>query len=345
MSKLIVTGANGFIGSHIVRFFTDKGIRVTCFVRKNSNVDAIKGYDVDFKYGDIRDKRSLVDAFKGHDFVIHNAAYVKDWGDYGTFYRNNVEGTLNVLNACAENDIKDVVMTSTNSVYGEEDSATVKNEDSPYHSHYRYFLDSIFFPCKMNYYRDTKRIAEERAIDFVRNRGINLTLLEPVWVYGENGAGTIFLEYIKSAKQGVLLAPGSRRNKFHVIYAGDLARAYYLAFCKRLKGVQRILVGNSECNLMDDIFSRFCECANVKKPILLPKWIVYPAGLILEALYTVFGAKSPPLLTRGRVNTFYDNIEYSTLKAKQLLGFKNEYNLTEGIRNTVEWYKIQGYDS
>lgn len=338
MNKVIITGANGFIGSHIVKLFCNRGIKVTCLVRKDSNLGAIKDFDVEFKYGDIRNRQILIDAFIGYDFVIHNAAYAKDWGDYKIFYQTNVEGTLNVLNACIVNGINDVVITGTNAVYGEENSVKIKDEESPYNSHYRYFLDGIF-PCKLNYYRDTKCIATQKAIDFAHRQGINLTVLEPVWVYGENGRETVFLEYIKSAEQGIPLSPGSKKNKFHVVYAGDVAQAYYLAFCKRLKGVQRIIIGDGVCEYMDSILSKFCEYAEVNKPKLLPKWMVYPLGFLLELLHTIFKVQKAPLLTRGRVNMFYDNIEYSTSKADQVLGFKSRCDLKEGIKKTVAWYK------
>lgn len=339
-NKVIITGANGFIGSHIVKRFCNEGVTVTCLVRKDSNREALKEFNVEYQYGDICDRLSLKDAFKGHDFVIHNAAYVKDWGDYDTFYRTNVEGTLNVLYACLANGIQDVIVTGTNAVYGEEDATAIKNEESPCNSHYRYFLDGIF-PCQLNYYRDTKCVAAQKAIDFATQKEINLTILDPVWVYGENGAETIFLKYIESAEKGVRFSPGSRKNKFHTVYAGDVARAYYVAFKKRLKGIHRIIIGDFQCEYMDTIFSLFCQHAQVKKPRLLPKWMVYPLGFSLEIIYALFNAKNPPLLTRGRVNMFYDNIEYATLNAERVLGFKSGYSLSEGIKNTVEWYKQQ----
>jgi nucleoside-diphosphate-sugar epimerase len=340
MSKVIITGGNGFLGSHIVRLFLSRGVRVTCFVRRGADLSALQELDVELKYGDVRDPEALIAAFKGHDFVIHNAGYVKDWGEYKTFYETNVQGSLNVLSACKANAINDVIITGTNSVYGEENSLEIKNEKSPYNSHYRYFLDKIF-PCKLNYYRDTKCIAVQKAEEFARRESLNVTILEPVWVYGENGKDTVFIEYLKLAKDGFLVAPGSSTNKFHVIYAGDLAEAYYLAFQKRLKGVHRIIIGNPDSEYMDKIFGLFCKFADVKKPALLPKWVAYPPALVLESLFTIFNAKNPPVLTRGRVNMFYDNIEYSPRLAEEILGFKSRYSLDEGIRNTVNWYKEQ----
>lgn len=339
-NQIIITGGNGFLGSHIVKKFTENGIRLTCLVRKDSHLDYLSQQDVDFHYGDITEQESLNLAFQGHDFVIHNAALAKDWGKYQDFYQANIEGTLNVLRACVCNQIKDVILTSTNSVYGEEDSTAIKNEKFPYNSHYKYFLDRIF-PCKMNYYRDTKRMASQEAVHFAKENGINLTILEPVWIYGENGAHTIFIEYLRSAQQGMPIAPGSKKNKFHVIYAPDAAEAFYLAFQKRLQGIHRIIIGNSECESMDNIFTLFCKEAGIKKPRLIPKWLIYPTGFLLEAFYTFIHAKNPPLLTRGRINTFYDNIEYETKYAEKILTFKNQYSLSQGIKNTVEWYKHQ----
>ncbi len=339
--KLIITGGAGFIGSHIIREFSDNGMEIGCLIKKTSNLSNIDGFKVKLKYGDLRDKKSLLEAFRGFNFVIHNAAYVRDWGNYKDFYQINVEGTLNVLDACLKNGIKNIIMTGSNSVYGEEDSRQVKDETFPYDAHYKYFLDRLF-PSKFNYYRDTKAIATQKAVIFAKNHNLNLTILEPIWVYGEREFNTGFYQYIKTAKSGFPFMPGSQKNKFHVIYAGDLARAYFYAFKKNLKGINRIIIGNKEAECMDEIYSLFCKQANVKKPSSLPKLIVYPVGFILELIYTLIQSKTPPLLTRGRVNMFYDNIQYSTKKAEDVLEFTNKYSLKKGIKKTVEWYKKKG---
>lgn len=340
MDSVIITGATGFVGSHVVRMFCEKGIKVGCLVRKESNLSNIEGLPVQLVYGDITDFYCMKSAFKGYDFVIHIAAYARDWGKYEDFYKVNVEGTLKVLQACFENGIQNVIITATNSVYGEEDCAHIKDEHSPCKSHYKYFLDKLF-PCKMNYYRDSKALARQKAIEYASEKGINLTILEPVWVYGEREFNTGFFEYIKTAKSGIPFLPGSKRNKFHVVYARDLARAYYLVYLNKLKGINNFIIGNKEAEKMDRIYSLFCEKANVRKPLNLPKFVFYPIGFTMELLYTLFDMKEAPLLTRGRVNMFYDNIEYSTKRAQDLLGFTSEYSLEEGIERTVNWYRDQ----
>jgi nucleoside-diphosphate-sugar epimerase len=340
VDRVLITGATGFIGSHIIRRFCAEGIDTVCLVRKTSNLSNIAGLPVETRYGDIEDLKSLVSAFRERDFVIHTAAFVSDWGDYDKFYEINVKGTLNVLRSCCKNRIKNVIITGSISSYGEEDSKRVKDENSPCFSHYHYFLDRIF-PCKLNYYRDTKAIATRDAVEYAAAAELNLTVIEPVWVYGERELGTGFFEYLKTAGSKVPLFPGSKHNKFHTVYAEDLARAYFLAFKKRLSGINRIIVGNQKAESMDDICSAFCREANVKKPLNAPKWLVYPFALVMELLYTALSLKTAPLLTRGRVNMFYDNIEYSIEKARKLLGFTNNFDLKEGVGKTVQWYQKQ----
>ncbi len=338
---VMITGATGFIGSHLIRAFCENQVGVGCLIRNDSNQINLKELSVEIKTGDIENIEDLTKAFSGYEWVIHNAAKVSDWGDYEEFYQTNVIGTVNVLRACVRAGINNILMTGSNSVYGEENCDIIKNEQSPYNSHYPYFGDGLF-PCKLNYYRDTKALAKKEALAFAARHNLNLTILEPVWVYGEREFNTGFYEYLKAAKEGIPFVPGTKQNNFHVIYAGDLAKAYFLAFKKQLTGIHCILVGNQRSENMDKIYELFCSEAGLKKPGNLPKALVYPVAFLMELLFTLFHSPSPPLLTRGRVNMFYDNIEFSVEKASQVLGFRNSFSLEEGVRRTVLWYKEQG---
>ncbi len=340
MNNVMITGATGFIGSHIVRIFCENQIHVGCLMRETSNRKNLNGLPIEIKIGDIREGEGIETAFQGYDCVIHNAAKAEDWGHYDEFFQTNVMGTLNVLRASVKAGVKNIILTASNSVYGEENSFIVKDENSPYKSHYKYFGDGVF-PCKLNYYRDTKALAKKEAIKFAKEHDLNLTIIEPVWVYGEREFNTGFYEYIKTAGTGIVFLPGSKKNKFHVVYAGDLARAYLAAYKKHLVGINCILIGNEKAESMDKIYRLFCLEAGIRKPFNIPKILVYPIAFKLELLYTIFRAKKPPLLTRGRVNMFYDNIEFSVKKAEELLGFTNQYTLEEGIKKTVAWYKEQ----
>jgi nucleoside-diphosphate-sugar epimerase len=336
--KVLITGGCGFIGGHVVRYFREQGINVSCLHRSSSNKSFIEDLDVKFIEGDILKMDSLQNAIRDVDTVIHIAGKVNDWGDWDDFYGVNVLGTLKIMQECKAQGIQNIILTGSISSYGEEHSEEIKSEDHPYNSHYPYLLDKVF-PCKMNYYRDSKALATKEAIEFARKNDMSLTIIEPVWVYGENEFNTGFYEYLKVAKSGTPVMPGSKNNKFHVVYAKDLAKAYFLAYQQRLVGINRIIIGNERAEYMEQIYSLFCENIHFSKPKNLRKFMVYPIGLLSELARTLIKSKNAPTLTRGRVNMFYDNIEYSTDKAKELLGFTCDYSLEEGIKNTVEWYK------
>jgi nucleoside-diphosphate-sugar epimerase len=342
MGKILLTGANGFIGSHITEYFVKNNENIVCLVRKSSDLKYISNLDVDIIYADIRNTKDLNKVFKDIDFVIHVSGKVSDWGKYEDFYTTNVLGSLNILNMAFKNGIKNFIFTSTNSVYGEENCYKTKDENSPYNSHYNYFMDKLL-PSGLNFYRDTKRIAKEEISKFAKEKKINITFIEPVWVYGEREFSSGFYEYVKTTSSKMPFLMGSKKNNYHIIYIKDLVRAYYLAYKKSLKGVNSFIIGNSKSENMNETYKIFCNEANFKKPKNLPKFIIYPIGLLLESLYTIINSKKPPLLTRGRINMFYDNIEYSTKKAKEVLGFENKFTKEEGIKRTIKWYKENGY--
>jgi nucleoside-diphosphate-sugar epimerase len=338
MEKIILTGASGLTGTHIAEYFSARGVKLNCLVRRSSNINFLKTLDVEIVYADLNNPEELKEAFQGADFIIHTAAKVSDWGRYEDFYHTNVVGTLNVIEAARFNGIKNIITTGSISCDGEESSPVVKNEEMEYNSHYNYFLDKIF-PSGMNYYRDTKAEMNERAIQFCCENGINLTIIEPAWIYGEREFHSGFYDFLKTMKSGLPLTPGSRKNKFHTIYARDLAKIYYLAYQKKLDGINKILAVAPIAEVQFHLLDLFCLKAGYRRPKRIPKFLIYPPAFLTEVIYTTFRIKVAPPISRARVNIFYDNIEYSGKKAMDLLGFEPDYSLEEGIEKTVRWYK------
>lgn len=338
---LFVTGATGLIGSHVAERFATQGYRVVCGARAGSNLDFLKSLPVDICEADITDPDSLIRATRGMSAVIHTAGRASDWGRWNDFYLTNVQGTLNVLGACVENGISRVIVTGSVSCFGEEDCRVPKDEESPHHPRYPYFLERVW-PSGMNRYRISKSNAVTEAEAFARRHALDLTVIHPVWVYGEREFSSGFYEYMQFVKSGIPFGPGSKRNYFHSIYAPDLALAYQLALEKAPNGVQSYIVGNNPVDNQHELFTLICREMGKRKPINLPKALVYPIGLAAELAASVFGAKAAPFLTRARVNMCYDSIGYRTQKAENELGFRCRYSLEEGIRNTVKWYIDHG---
>lgn len=336
--RIFVTGATGFIGSHVAEFFSVKGFHLVCGVRKNSNTDFLKTLPVELKYADVTEPDSLIQAMKGCSVVIHTAGKVSDWGKFQDFYNVNVAGVRNVLNACLANNIRQVVTTGSVSCFGEENCTTVKDEQSPHKPRYPYFLEKIW-PSGMNFYRISKSMAVKETEEFAFRNNMNITVLQPVWVYGEREFSSGFYEYMKFVRSGMPFGPGSRNNLFHVIYARDLALSYYQALLQAPDGFNNYIIGNKTVDKLEDIFSLICQEMGRRKPMNLPKFICWPVGFSAELFASLLNRENPPFLTRARVNMFYDSIGYSTQKAETELSFTCRYSLEEGIRNTVQWYK------
>ena len=173
IKKIFITGASGFIGSHLLDSLIKEQYEVTVLLRPTSNLRFLPIKKVKVCYGDIREYENLKNFMKGCDTVFHVAALAADWGEKKDFYEINVIGAQNVINAANEQGIKRIVFISTNAVLGEEDEKNPKPETASYKPKMAYFLSNIF-ESDMNYYRETKMLAEKESIKIARENNLNL---------------------------------------------------------------------------------------------------------------------------------------------------------------------------
>jgi len=342
MEKIFITGGTGFIGSHLTRELVKKGYKVRVLTRENSNLEFISRYNVEIVKGDIKNPNEVAEAMKDCDVVIHLAALAADWGRKEDFYDINVKGTENILKSSNINKVKFFIYISTNAVLGEEDCLEPKNEDSPYNARYPYFL-SKFWESDMNHYRCTKMYAEKKTIAFCRRNNLPLTVVRPVWVYGPREFHSGPYYFCKSVSNNMRFLPGCKTNKFHVIYVKDLVKAIIKILQNPPGGVKIFNVGSQYVPTMDEFWKLFCKYLDVKPPIYLPKFLTYPIGLFMEAVYKSFRIKSSPALTRARVAMGYNNNIYDVSKIQRELGFKEETPLEKGVKTTVRWWKRNGF--
>jgi nucleoside-diphosphate-sugar epimerase len=344
--NIFLTGATGFIGSHIADRFLESGHEVKALVRPSSNLRFIKDHieygEMTAVSGDLIQGASLEGKLAGCDVVVHVASFVGDWGKKEDYYRTNIEGTKNLLKSSKIAGIRSFMLISSNAVLGEEDCLTPKTEDSPYNPIFPYFLSGLF-ESDMNHYRNSKMLAEKETIDFCKQNGINLTVVRPVWVYGprEFNAGPYI--FCKSIQEGNRFFPGCKGNKFHNIYVEDLSKMILILLEKQKKGINIFNAGSKSIPTMNEFWSLFCDALGKKSPIYLPKALVYPVGLGLEVAYKLLKAKKSPILTRARVEMGYCNNVYDTRKIMTEIGDLKETSLKAGIEKTVGWWKENGY--
>ena len=110
----LVTGANGFVGCHVVRSLLADGTHVRALVRPNADLRALEGLDCELAFGDVRDRQEIERAVRGCDYVYHVAADYRLWvADEAPMYATNVQGTLNVIGAAHAARVRRIIYTST----------------------------------------------------------------------------------------------------------------------------------------------------------------------------------------------------------------------------------------
>ena len=333
-----MTGASGFIGSHIVDRLLLDGHKVRALVRENSDLSFLPIDRIEVFQGTLDKPDS---ALEGCDVVVHAAAKVSDWGAYDDFFNTNVVGTRNLLDAAKCCGIKHIIIISSNAVLGEENCIDVKKEDAPYKPTMPYLLNR--FGCSMNYYRETKAQQEQESIKFCQDNDINLTVLRPVWVYGEREFHAGPYEFCKTVLSGVPVLPMGTDNRLHCVNVKDVARAVSLAIEKKQEGVQVYNIGNEEVPNARDYFNLYCQYIGRTPPYYLSFEWFYPLGFLLEIMAKLMRSSEPFLLTRARVKFFYYNNIYDVSKAKEELGFVPEISLEEGVKETVAWWMENGF--
>lgn len=324
MTKVIITGVNGFVGSNIAEKFLNEGYEVHGLVRQTSDLKFLEGLDVKLHYGDITDPESLNSAFKGMDWVIHTAAMASDWGKFEKFLKVNVEGTLNVARACTAQNIKKLVYISTVAMYGfgrldvrESDSKAVTK-----------------FP-----YNESKRIAEEKLQEYAKLNGLYFVSIKPGNIYGIRDH-TFIEKYLDAMIGGKVAYVDAGRHKTCPVYIENLTQAIMLAATSNINSGESYFITDGMDITWREFTDKFAEKMNLKKPKQsFPFFVAYSVAWLMENVYKILNAKNPPLLTTYRVSNGGMDYTFSIEKARKQLGFNPVVEFDEAVERTVQWYQ------
>ncbi len=212
MSKVLVTGAAGFIGSHVIRALLERGDEVTGLVRKTSSLDRLKSLGIELAYGDVTDRASLAAAVPRRQTVYHLAGCTLALRAE-RYYQVNEQGVRNLAETCAAQDTPPVLVTvSSLAAAGPAPDDRLRTPDDP--------------PAPVSHYGRSKRAGELAAEQFAAR--VPITIVRPPIVLGE--ADQYGLPMFRSiAWFGVHPVPGLGRRRYSVVHAADLARLLILA--------------------------------------------------------------------------------------------------------------------
>lgn len=324
--KVLVTGANGFLGSWLTRALVRQGHEVYALVRAESDLSELEGLNCNYVFGDITELDSLYKSFADIDTVFHTAgliAYKKR--DRAKMEKVNVYGTENVIDACLTKKVRKLVYISSVVAVGAGfNPKQILNEDSPYNVK----------PLDLGYF-ETKRAAEKLVIEAFKKKNLDCVILNPSTIYGEGDAKK------GSRKTQVQVAQG--RFNFYtsggvsVVAVEDVVTAILTAWEKGRSGERYILSG--ENITIRELFTIIAEEAGVKPPAnKIPNFVIFILGRIGDWMESL-GFKGPLSTENAWTATLYH--WFDSGKAQKELGFKPR-PAREALRNSVSWMKKNG---
>ncbi|MBN1899521.1 MAG: NAD-dependent epimerase/dehydratase family protein [Spirochaetes bacterium] len=325
--KVLVTGANGFVGSNIVRILLENRFSVYALVRKTSDLTYLRPFfkKINLVFGDVRDKDSLRDIFKKVEIVIHAAAYASDWGRYHQFCQVNITGTKNVCELALEHRIKHLIHISSISVYGfnkrinaDERTAVIQNK---------------------YYYCRSKLEGERTVCHFMNVFHLNATIIQPGQIYGPNDR-TMTYPMIEAILKWQYAVGDSGKHYLSPLYIDNLLQAILLILKKPKKSLGETYIITDNVKISWAEYTRIlCDLLGARFPwINIPRWLGFVVAFLSESVYKFLRMKTPPLVTAYRVALVTSEFHFVPKKIMGELGYRPDQNIKSNLRKTVEAY-------
>jgi dihydroflavonol-4-reductase len=322
---VLVTGATGFTGGHLVRSLVAEGHKVRVVVRSAARATALPA-GVDIREADITDPRAVSKAVEGVGTIYHLAAAYREASHREEGYREvNVGATRNLLEAACTAGIERFVHCSTVGVHGHVVNPPA-DESAPY--------------SPGDPYQRTKCEAEILALSYARQGRLPLTVARPTAIYGPGD--TRLLKMFRMVAKGTFVMLGKRDIYYHMVFINDLVAGLRLLGTHPNAVGEVFILGGERYYKLSTITGLIAALLGVRPPWLrLPALPFQIAGSLCEAICVPFGIEPP--IYRRRVDFFTKSRAFSIAKAQRLLGYQPQIPLEAGLRSTLDWYTRSGH--
>lgn len=324
MNMVLVTGASGFIGSHIVKTLIDAGFGVRAVYRREHppySLTSIGSDHLSLIRMDISDPRSDLDQpCAGVDSVVHAAAKAGDWGSPDAFHKINVNATEMLVRAAERQGVRKFVYVSSIAVHGFGNHRGT-TEEGPY------------FPLISPYQR-TKLEAEKIVLDRCSSF-FSVTVLRPGNVYGP-GDTTTFFPIFEAMQKGIMGYLGNGNTLTSIIYVSDLVDAIHSSLVRNEAHGEVFNILSDDTLTWKILLEIAAKYLKVNPPrIHLSRGFSKILAAFFSGLYSLFGIRSFPPITRYRVDQLTNDYHFSNFKAKDLLGFNPRVDVYQGMERTI----------
>jgi len=324
--NILVTGGGGFLGKAIVTRLVESGENVRSFSR--SFYPELKSIGVDQLQGDISDNAAVEMACNGIQTVFHVAAKPPPWGNYADYYRTNVVGTQNVIDACNSQKVSKLVYTSTPTVVF--NGTDIEGVD-----------ESFSYPARYaTPYSKTKALAEQKVVKS-SSGNLRTIILRPheIWGPGDNHIAPRLIARAKRLKR-----IGNGKNLIDTTYIDNAVDAHLLA-SEKLEENPAIsgkiyFISQGEPVLAWDMINAFLKATGLG-PVKgsVPYRIAWLTGAFLEIVYKTFRLSGEPYITRFMAYAVAKTHWFDISAARRDLGYSPRVSMEEGLRLLEDWLK------
>ncbi|OGU69257.1 MAG: nucleoside-diphosphate sugar epimerase [Ignavibacteria bacterium RBG_16_36_9] len=318
-----VTGANGFVGSHLVDYLLGKNFEVRCIVRKSSNLQWLQGKDVKIFDCGLFDKKALREAFIGVNYIFHVAGVVKAKDEEG-YFKGNVEATRVLLEAASEvkDNIKKFIIASSQTVSGPAIDRKPVTEEMK--------------PNPLTTYARSKLKQEQLALSY--KDVFPVTICRAPAIYGERDT-EIFI-YFQVFNKGLTTMIGFDKKELSLLHVADLAEGLYLAAISEKANGEIYFISSEKFYTWDEIGEITSRVLNKKAfRIRIPHFIVFTIAAVAQ-FFAMFSSKPATLNIEKAKDLTQRYWICDTSKAMKELGYRQKVSVEEGIKRTCDWYKL-----
>lgn len=324
--KALVTGGGGFLGKAIVRLLREQKIAVRSFSR--SKYSELAALGVEQHCGDLADFQAVSAAACGCDIVYHVAAKAGVWGPFEEYYRANVVGTENVLQACREQGVRRLVYTSSPSVVFDGSDMEGVDETVPYPAHFH------------SYYPQTKARAEQLVLA-ANDQLLATVALRPHLIWGPED-NHLVPRILERGAKGALRKIGKRSCLVDTIYI-DNAAAAHLQVAEQLDigsdvAGKAYFLSNGEPLPLWDLVNAILAAGKIP-PVTktISPGLAYAIGALLEKIYTIFKLRGEPRMTRFVARELSTAHWFDLDNARSDFGYQPQVSIEEGLQRLQDW--------